>query len=235
MEKRHLVLVGIALILLGGLSLILVVAAGLLGFNPGSLLWRFWPLVITAVGLGFVVPPFLARGKPGLGALFIPGMPILTIGGLLLLASVLNSWGLWGLLWPMLLISLAMGFLFAAISMRLVWLVIPAIIIGLNGMVFQFCAITRLWHWWSVLWIVEPLAVGLALLVVGAVKSISGLTVAGLVLCGLAVTGFTLMLVVLGAWWPFGLLGPVVFILLGLAVLGWGTLRLVLVPRAALE
>ncbi|NIV37763.1 MAG: hypothetical protein GWN58_52620, partial [Anaerolineae bacterium] len=65
-----------------------------------------------------------------------------------LLASVFNVWSVWAWLWPMELISLAMGFLFAAIYMRLIWLIIPATIIGLNGMVFQFCAITGLWHWW---------------------------------------------------------------------------------------
>jgi hypothetical protein len=235
MERKHLIAVGMALILLGSLSLLLVGAAGLARVNLGAILWRFWPLTITALGLGLVIPPFLVRGQRALGALFIPGMPVLTTGGLLLLASLSNSWGLWGWLWPMLVISLAMGFLFAAIWMRLIWLAIPAIIIGLNGMVLQFCAITHLWHWWSVLWVIEPLAVGLALLTVGAVQGITGLRLAGLVLCGLAATAFMLMLVVLGAWWPFGLVGPVSLLLIGLVVLGWGVLKALLVPRRLLE
>jgi hypothetical protein len=235
MERKHLILLGAALILLGSLSLLLVGVAKVVGFHPGALLWRFWPLSITAVGLGLVIPPFLVRGNRALGALFIPGMPVLTTGGLLLIASVLNSWGLWGWMWPMLVISLSLGFLFAAIWMRLIWLAIPAIILGLNGMVFQFCAITHLWHWWSVLWVIEPLAVGLALLTVGAVQGITGLRIAGLVLGGLAAAGFMLMLVVLGAWWPFGLLGPVSLLVAGLAVLGWALLKALLVPKRALE
>lgn len=235
MERKQLIAVGMALVLLGSLSLLLVGTAGLAGVNLGAFLWRFWPLAITALGLGLVIPPFLVRGKRALGALFIPGMPVLTTGGLLLLASVLNSWSLWGWLWPMLVISLAMGFLFAAIWMRLIWLVIPAIILGLNGMVFQFCAITHLWHWWSVLWVIEPLAVGLALLAVGAVQGITGLRIAGLVLGGLAAAAFMLMLVVLGAWWPFGLLGPVSLLFIGVLLLGWGVLRALMLPRRLVE
>jgi hypothetical protein len=86
-----------------------------------------------------------------------------------------------------------------------------------------------------VLWVIEPLAVGLALLTVGAVQGITGLRLAGLVLCGLAATAFMLMLVVLGAWWPFGLVGPVSLLLIGLVVLGWGVLKALLVPRRLLE
>lgn len=101
-------------------------------------------------------------------------------------------------------------------------------------MVFQFWAITHLWHGWSVLWVVEPLAVGLALLMVGAVQGVTGLRIAGLVLCGLAAAGIMLMLLVLAAWWPFGLLGPVSLLLIGVILLAWGVLRALLVPRRLL-
>jgi hypothetical protein len=43
------------------------------------------------------------------------------------------------------------------------------------------------------------------------------------------------MLTVLGAWWPVALVGPVLLILAGLVLLGWGIIRYMLVPRAALE
>jgi hypothetical protein len=144
-------------------------------------------------------------------------------------------WGVWAWLWPMLLISMAMGFLFAAVYMRLIWLLIPATIIGLNGLVFQFCAITGLWHWWSVLWVIEPLSVGLALLVIGVRRDIAGLRTAGLILSGLAAALFMLMLIVLGAWLPLGLLGPGLLILVGLLAVGWGVLRSTLAPASALE
>ncbi len=42
------------------------------------------------------------------------------------------------------LLALASGFLFAAIYMQSIWLVISAIIVGLNALAFQFSAITGL-------------------------------------------------------------------------------------------
>jgi hypothetical protein len=50
----------------------------------------------------------------------------------------------------------------------------------------QFCALTGMWEVWAVLWTVEPLAVGLALLAVGGKTRSNRLLVAGLVVCGLA-------------------------------------------------
>jgi hypothetical protein len=235
MDKRSLFLFGGTLILLGLLALLFMAIASALGFDLARFVVRLWPTMVTGAGLCLVVPPFLARGNRGLGALFIPGMPILTTGGILLLASVFHVWGVWAWLWPMLLISMAMGFLFAAVYMRLIWLLIPATIIGLNGLVFQFCAITGLWHWWSVLWVIEPLSVGLALLVIGVRRDIAGLRTAGLILSGLAAALFMLMLIVLGAWLPLGLLGPGLLILVGLLAVGWGVLRSTLAPASALE
>jgi hypothetical protein len=235
MDKRSQYLLGAALVLLGVLSLTITGFTALLGISLGGIIWRFWPLTVMAVGLGLIVTPLLARGKRGLGALFIPGFPILTTGTLLLLASVFGVWGMWGWLWPMIVTSLAMGFLFAAVYERIVWLAIPGIIIGLNGLTFQFCAITGLWHWWAVLWTIEPLAVGLALLVAGVKEQIPGLRLAGFVLCGLAVAGLMLMITVLGAWWPLRLLGSGLIVLTGVAVLGWALLRPRLLPNSALE
>jgi hypothetical protein len=133
------------------------------------------------------------------------------------------------------LLAVASGFFSAAVYMRVIWLVIPAIIIGLNGVVFQFCAITGLWAWWSVLWIIEPLAVGLALLVPGVVKDVRGLKLAGVILCGLAGGFLMLMVTVLGGWWPIRLVGGGLLVLGGLGVLGWVFLRPTLAPRSALE
>jgi hypothetical protein len=135
----------------------------------------------------------------------------------------------------MLIISLAMGFVFAAIYMRIIWLLIPAIIIGLNGLLFQFCAITGLWHWWAVLWTIEPLSVGLALLVVNIKVQSPGLRTAGLVLCGFAASMTMMMLTILGAWLPIALLGPGMLILAGVGVIVWGLLRTALLPKSALE
>ena len=223
------------MVLLGVLSLVVSAVMAALGFNPLGFVWRLWPALVLGVGLAFVVPPFLARDKPGLGALYIPGFPILTTGGILFLASVFNAWGIWEWLWPMLIISLAMGFVFAAIYMRVIWLLIPAIIIGLNGLLFQFCAISGLWHWWSVLWTIEPLAVGLALLAVNIKAQSPGLRIAGLVLCGIAASMTMMMLTILNAWLPIALIGPGLLILAGMGVIVWGLVRPALLPKSALE
>jgi hypothetical protein len=228
-------IVGGTLVVLGILSLLLTGVTSLLGINLLGFLARFWPLLVVGVGLLFVVPPFLVRGRPGLGGLFIPGFPILTTGAILLLASVFNAWGVWGWLWPMEVTSVAMGFLFAAVYMRVIWLVIPGIIVGLNGLTFQFCAITGLWGWWSVLWTIEPLSVGLALLVAGGWTHTSGLIRAGLIVCSVAGAGLLLMFTILGGGWLLGVLGPGILILAGLVVLAWGVLRHRTLPRPAME
>jgi hypothetical protein len=226
MNKRFSILAGIVLILMGALALTFNLVAPTIGLDVwrwGT--WRFWPLLVVGGGLLFVLPPFLVRGRRGLGGLFIPGVPILTTGGILLLASVFNTWGVWAYLWPLEILALALGFLFAAIYMRLVWLVIPAIVVGLNGLVLQFCALTGLWSAWAVLWTVEPLSVGLSLLVISVVKRSGGLFVAGLILCGLTGIGVLGMLTILSEWRLLGLLGPAILILAGFLLLIQGMIR----------
>ena len=225
MENRSRLVLGASLIGVGVLLLMCLGTTALIGVNPLGFVWRLWPLLVIGVGLLFVAPPILARGNRGLGALFIPGLPVLTTGGILLLASVLDVWQVWAWLWPMELISLATGFILAGIYMRLVWFLIPATIIGLNGVTFQFCAITGLWSWWSFLWLIEPLSVGVALLLTGALTQTRGLVTAGLILCAIAGAGLGLMATVLTAWWPVRLVGPFLLILGGLAIVGWAFLR----------
>ncbi|MBN1660482.1 MAG: hypothetical protein JXA93_18935 [Anaerolineae bacterium] len=235
MEKRKTLIIGTTLVLFGLLSLSCSGMSLLLGLDVLGLVWRLWPGIVIVLGLLFIAAPLLAPSKRGLGALFIPGMVVLTTGGLLLFASIFDAWKIWATLWPMMLISLATGFLFAAAYMRISGLLIPAVILGLNGLVFQFCALTGLWSWWSVLWVIEPLSVGLALLTVGALGRKSGIITAGLIVCGVAAVGFLLMISILGDWWPLRLVGPLFIILAGAALLAWNTLRGRLLPRSATE
>jgi hypothetical protein len=151
MNRQSSILVGAGLMSLGALWIVAMLVGSLFGINLLGFAARFWPIVVSAAGLALVLPPILVRGKRGLGALFIPGVLILVVGGLLMIASVLNAWSLWAWLWPMLLLGLALGFALAAFYMRVDGLFIPAIVIGLNGLFFQFCAVTGLWSWWSML------------------------------------------------------------------------------------
>ncbi len=187
MEKRCSNWIGIALILAGSLFLALILAGRSLGvwgwwWAP----WRLWPLGVVGVGLSLVLIPLLALGQRGLGLLFILGIPILVTGGNLLFASLLNWWSAWTWLWPLEILGLGLGFLLAAVYTRWIWLVVPALVLGLNGLAFQFCAFTGWWGLWSILWTVEPLSLGLGLLVVGSQAGREGLVALGLVVCGLA-------------------------------------------------
>jgi hypothetical protein len=214
-----------------------VLVSGLVAPAFGFRVWRLWPLAVIVAGLLFVVPPLLVRGKPGLGALFIPGVPVLNTGAILLFASVFHLWSAWAWLWPLEILSLALGFLFAAVYMRTVWLLIPAIVIGANGVLMQFCAFTGLWQVWAVLWAIEPLSVGLALLAVNLKRRSPGLLTAGVVLCALAGIGAleSLALVALSTLFHVGWLwrwtAPVTLIVLGFAVLAWGLTRRPPMPR----
>jgi hypothetical protein len=225
MSKRLSILVGIGCVLVGCLGLFATQLAPLVGLDLwrwGP--WRLWPLFVIGPGLGLVVVALVARRR-GWATLFIPGLPILVTGSILMMGSLFNYWSIWTWLWPAEVLALALGFLLAALRMRSVWLAVPGIIVGLNGVVFQFCAITGLWESWAVLWAVEPLAVGLALLVAGAVKRSGGLVTAGLILCGLAGLSVMGMTMILSGFWWLNTIGAGFLIIIGLLILIWGLIR----------
>jgi hypothetical protein len=232
MDKRFSILVGTLLILMGSMALTLTLGLPILGWDLGLWgTWQLWPLIVVSVGLLFMLTPLLVRGQRGLGSLFIPGMPILITGAILLLASVLRYWHVWAWLWPLEILALATGFFLAALYMRLIWLTVPAIIIGVNGLVLQFCAFTGLWHLWSVLWTVEPLSVGLSLMVVSIKARSTAVFLAGALLCSLAGIGLVGMTAItLSGWWLLNWIGPAILILTGLALLVWGIL-----PRSSVK
>lgn len=218
MKKRTKNYSGWLLILLGGLALLQATVFPAWGWDFSF--WRFWPLTIGALGLAFIAAPFIYPEKPGLKGLFIPGFPIMVVGALLLWGSLFNAWGIWEYFWPMILLGLAVGFLAASLFMRNVWLLIPAIIIGVNGLIFQFCALTGWWEAWAILWTLEPLAVGLALLVTSGGNKNPGLMWTGMTLCAVAVGGFALMSLTLSGW--ASSLGALLLIAAGVGLLARG-------------
>lgn len=227
MNKLLSVLFGIGLILFGLLALAGDLVLSTFGLHLGWWeVWRLWPLVVVGLGLAFTLAGFTGLRQPALGVFFIPGLPILTTGGILLLASLFNGWGIWSLAWPLEVLSLGAGFLFAAIFCRSAWFGIPAILIGMNGLVLAFCNLTGWWSAWSVLWAVEPLALGLCLLLIAAKTRSAAVTVVGLVFCGFAALAFVGMssLLAFGGLF-FRLAGPAMLILLGLVVLALGFVR----------
>jgi len=236
MGKRFSSLAGGTLILIGALSLAFTLVGPMFGASVwmwGA--WRLWPLLVVALGLLFVVSPLLARGRRGLGGLFIPGVPILTTGAILLYASILDAWHAWEWLWPLEILAIAMGFLLASIYMRSIWLLFPAIVVGANGALLQFCALTGLWESWAVLWPVEPLAVGLAFLIVNLRRRSKGLFIAGLIMCVIAAMGLIGMTAVFPGWVLINALGPAVLLLVGLLMLVNSLVRRPAAPEPVTE
>jgi hypothetical protein len=219
MQKKASLLIGLTLILLGILflagNLLLQSAGG--AFFPGL---RAWPILVVGAGLLFCLPPFLFPAQRGLSGLFIPGLPVLVTGILLFIASMTGNWSLWGIWWPLEVLSVAVAFILMAIFLKVPWLMIPASILGFIGLALQLTALTGQWSWWAVLWTVVPFAVGLPLLLIGLAKKINGLKLAGLILIGLAGLAFAaLSSLLVTSSWITRLIGPAVVLLLGLLLL----------------
>ena len=180
-----------SLSLIFGLAL---VAIGILSLLGNTLLatqaWRMWPLTVVVLGIVLCIPGFFGLQRRGFGSFFIPGVPVLTTGGILLFASLFSHWDVWSLAWPLEVMAVALGFALAAIFMRVAGLAIPAMIIGVNGLILAFCNLTGLWSAWAVLWPIEPLSIGLGLLVLGIFNRSSGTKLAGMILTGIAGAGF---------------------------------------------
>jgi hypothetical protein len=227
MSKKLSFITGIGLVLLGGLALVSNYVLPAFGFDfRWWAFWRFWPLIVMVIGLLFCVPPFLARERRGLGALFIPGLPVLVTSGILFFCSIFNVWGAWSFLWPLEPLALGLGFGLAAFWMRSPGLAFPALIIGLNGAVLAFCNTTGWWEAWTVLWTIEPLSLGLAFLVLGASKSNKALVGLGLAFSAFsAVAAFGMIVLMLSGWSIFRLVWPLFFIFTGLAVIALGLIK----------
>ena len=206
---------GLFLIFLGGLALIYTVISPIFGLKLG--LGSMWPLLLVGVGTMLTLAPFTERKNKALGTLFIPGFPILILSGLLLISNLFNWSRGWALFWPLLLIALAAGFTAAAIWSLNIWLFIPAIIVGINGLVFQFCSLTGWWHLWSILWVIEPLSVGFALIFVSVFTKSQGLRKAGFIVTAVAGVCVSIMTIILSGWAT--ILGGITLIVTGGALL----------------
>ncbi len=223
MNKRISLLAGVALITIGMLALTSNLILSLLGVEMWRWgLWRFWPLLVVGLGGLFLRWALGAQKRAGSVLLLILGLPTLVSGAILLFTSLFGLWPAWEWLWPLEILAVALGFLVAAAYARAIWLLVPAIIIGANGLLFQFCAITGWWEVWSVLWTIEPLSVGLALLVIGTIKHLRGLLLAGAIVFGLggvSLVGMTAIVAprtLLPGLWLFNWVGPLAVILAGL-------------------
>jgi hypothetical protein len=214
---------GLMLIALGALTLLTNVALGLFGINlAGYAAALAWAPFLLGTGLVCVAAPLVNRQQRSLGGLFIPGLPLVAAGGITLLAALMPWWHIWARLWPLMILALAAGFICLALHLRDIWIVIPAIFIGLNGLALQFCALTGLWSAWAVLWAVEPLGVGFTLLLTASQTRTIATLVVGLIFCafsGVVLTGLIVLLP--GLWRMTGFLTAGGFVVLGLMLIVW--------------
>ncbi|MEM7035067.1 MAG: hypothetical protein AAF629_36350, partial [Chloroflexota bacterium] len=179
-------------------------------------LWRLWPISIIAVGTAFVMTPIRYDHRRSLGGMFIPGMPILMAGTILFFASVFDNFDIWESVWPLMPLSLAIGFFFAGLRMRVAGLVFPTMIIGLISLALLFTAMTDLWEAWAVLWMVVPFSVALSLMVYGRKNRRLGMR-----LFAVTGVGFLGLSLLLSGWWVISLLVSSVFLLAGASLLTW--------------
>lgn len=219
--KKWTVLGGLGLIALGCFAFLNAILAELFNWSLG--LVNFWPLLIGTIGIAFSVIPFAFPERRDLSALFIPGFLLTMLGALFTWSSLTNWWGIMEHVWPLLIVAFSAGFFAAALRMRNVWLLIPAILFGVNGVVMLFTAVTGLWHWWSVLWAIEPLAIGLALYVPGALTNQRGLKRAGTILMLIALAAFSMMTMLLAG--AVGFVGAGLLTLAGLLLIGSAVMR----------
>jgi hypothetical protein len=212
---------GSILIGLGVLALFVTMS----GIELWTASWRWWPTAIIAFGALIALLPVFIR-KRWMGLLYILAAPIVAIGVMLLLSMTSGQWFLWARWWPIGVLSVALGFLLAAIYAREAWLLVPAIFIGVNGGLFLFNMWYGQWYLWKVLWIAQPLSLGLALLLVGVIKH-SGVTLGfGLALSGLSIFFSALMTPIFYDTARLtGSLGALTLVAMGGALLLWNVRR----------
>lgn len=214
---------GIALIALGGLLLSLNVLVPTLRLNFG--LWHLWPLALAALSLFFILPPLLRPRPTALGGLFIPGSVLAGVSGVGVLAGFWQA-NAWGTFWPLIIIALAVGFGLAAFYLKIIWLLVPTFVLGLIGAALQFAALTHWWGAWSVLWLVIPLAVGLAFVVIGLVqRSVMLIALGAFISGGTVWLGLSLATLITGLWLSLNGVIGIGLIALGGLMLAWNRMR----------
>jgi hypothetical protein len=221
MNQRISAMIGTALILLGGLFLLLNLAFD----TAGVWVWRTWPLFIVAGGVLFMLVPIFFRSQSWTGFFYIPGTSILAIGLLLLVSSTGDSWRIWEWAWSLVILAAAAGLILAALATRIYWVGVPAILIGATGLILAYCAVTGNWSAWVWLWGLEVAAVGFMILAVGYLAKNIIVRTVGWSIVGFGAFAATVMMAMAGQnSRPMTFVSAAILILGGIALVAGGML-----------
>jgi hypothetical protein len=221
MNRSNSLIAGSVLIALGAIALFFTLS----GVNLWTVSWRWWPTIIIGFGMVLALLPIFIR-KRWMGLVYIVAAPIIATGVMLLISMTSGQWFLWARWWPIEVLSIALGFAVAALYAREAWLAVPAIFFGVNGGVFLFNMLVGQWYLWKVLWILQPLSLGLALLFVGVVKHSSVTFGFGAVLSVMSAFLAAVMAPIFRDTAQFaGSLGALTLVTLGVALLLWNVKR----------
>jgi hypothetical protein len=221
MNQKVSAMIGTVLILLGALFLLVNLA-----FNAaGVWIWRTWPLFIVAGGALFMLVPLFFRREKWTGVFFIPGTPILVTGLLLLVSSIGNNWSLWAWGWSLVILAVAVGLALAGFATRILWMDVPAIILGATALILAYCAVTGNWGDWVWLWGLEVASVGCMILAVGYLAKNMVVRTVGWSFVGFGAFAATVMMALAGQnSRPMTFVSAAILILGGIALIAGGFL-----------
>ena len=125
MDKRGNLIIGAVLIIVG--VLLLLKTTGLVIFNIGFIISRFWPFLFLMIpGLAFHYAYFFGRNKDA--GLLVPGGILLFTG---ITCQLSTSLGIWHLMWPGFILAVAVGlFELYLFGNQDKGLLIPVVILG---------------------------------------------------------------------------------------------------------
>jgi hypothetical protein len=105
--KRDSLVWGVILILLGAGFLVFQLFPDLFGGFA-------WPWILPAIGAIFVVASLIGR----IGGLMIPGVVLLTLGGIFLYQTNTGNWESWAYVWALLPVAAGLGMLIGSLYDR---------------------------------------------------------------------------------------------------------------------
>lgn len=101
-----------------------------------------------------------SAAKKNSGRAVLASVVGIIVGNMVMLwASGIFGWDVFGRTWPMELVLVGILFFSLMVETHNTWLIIPGGMIMGNGFILAYCALTGRWSDWAILWPLEPLLV----------------------------------------------------------------------------